>query len=286
MDKPRNDNQGIVLPSAFKYTLRMLEFLQPYLAMRLAAFFFAKPFRHQFLERETPVLSKAQKSSVHIQGLDKSVFCYHWQGKGPKIMLMHGWSGRATNFFKIIEKLMLLDCDIYAFDAPAHGKSSGATTNLPEFILTLDTLLNQGGPFEAVLGHSGGGFSSAHVCAHHPEIKKLILISPFDQSMDLFENYFDLIGLGQKARKLMLDYFFRKTNKKISEFSTAFSARSIQANTLVIHDENDREVALFNAVNIDKNLKKGRLIITKGLGHRRILRDDRVIDEIFDFLKN
>ena len=104
MDKPRNDNQGIVLPSAFKYTLRMLEFLHPYLAMRLAAFFFAKPFRHQFLERETPVLSKAQKSSVQIQGLDKSVFCYHWQGMGPKIMLMHGWSGRATNFFKIIER--------------------------------------------------------------------------------------------------------------------------------------------------------------------------------------
>ena len=286
MVKPRNDNQGILLPPAFRFTLRILEFLNPYLAMRLAAFFFAKPLRYQFLERETPVLLKAQKSSVHIHGVDKSVFCYHWQGKGPKIMLMHGWSGRATNFFKIIEKLMLLDYDIYAFDAPAHGRSSGVTTNLPEFILTMEALLNQWGPFETVLGHSGGGFSSAQVCAQHPEIKKLILISPFDRSIDLFENYFDLIGLGQKARKLMIDYFFRKTNKKMSEFSTAFSASSIQANTLVIHDENDREVPLFNAINIDKNLKKGKLIITKGLGHRRILRDERVIDEIFYFLKN
>ena len=286
MDKPRTDNQGIVIPSAFKCTLSTLEFLYPYLAMRLAAFFFAKPYRYQPMERETPVLSQAQKSFVYIQGLDKNVFCYHWQGKGTKIMLMHGWSGRATNFFKIIEKLIHLDCDIYAFDAPAHGKSRGVTTNLPEFILTLETLLNLWGPFEALLGHSGGGFSSAHVCANYTEIKKLILISPFDKSMDLFENYFDLIGLGKKARKLMLDYFFTKTNKKISEFSTTFSARSIQANTLVIHDENDSEVALSNSVNIYKNLKNGRLIITKGLGHRRILRDDRVVDQIFNFLNN
>jgi alpha-beta hydrolase superfamily lysophospholipase len=286
MVKPRNDHQGIVLPSAFIYSLRLLEFLHPYLAMRLALFFFAKPLKYQFLERETPVFSKAEKSTVHILSLKKSVFCYHWQGKGAKIMLMHGWSGRATNFFKIIEKLMVMDYDIYAFDAPAHGKSRGIITNLPEFILILDTLLNQWGPFEAILGHSGGGFSSAHVCAYHPEIKKLILISPFDKSIDIFENYFHLIGLGEKARGLMLDYFFKITKKKISEFSTSFSACSIQTNTLIIHDEIDREVALYNAVNIYKGLKKGRLIITKGLGHRRILRDDRVVDEIFYFLNN
>ena len=285
MDKPRNFNQGIVLLSAFKYALRTLEFIHPYFAMRLAAFFFTKPLSYQLLEREVFVDSNAQKSSVHIKGLEKSVYTYHWTGKGSKIMLMHGWSGRATNFFKIIEKLMDLDYDIYAFDAPAHGKSRGVTTNLPEFILTLEFLLNKWGPFEAILGHSGGAFSSAYVCARHPEIKKLILISSFDKAIDLFKKYFDLIGLGQISQKLMGDYFFLKTKKKITEFSTADSANSIQAKTLVIHDESDMEVELFNALNIDKNLKKGRLIITKGLGHRRILRDDAVIDETLDFLK-
>lgn len=285
MDKPRNDNQGIVLPPAFIYSLRILEFLHPYLGMRLAAFFFAKPFRYKLPKREIPVLSQAQKSSVFIKGLEKRVFCYHWKGKGPKIMLMHGWSGRATHFYKIIEALIGLDYDIYGFDAPAHGKSSGLTTNLPEFIVSLETLLNRWGPFEAVLGHSGGGFTSSYVCAHRTEIKKLILISPFDQLMDVFEKYFDLIQLGQKARNLMISYFSKKTNQNISEFSSAVSARSIQAKTLVIHDENDRELEVFNAVNIDKNLKRGKLLITKGLGHRRILRDESVIDQIVNFLR-
>ena len=38
MEQHRNDNQGIVLPSAFIYLLRILELMHPYLGMRLAAF--------------------------------------------------------------------------------------------------------------------------------------------------------------------------------------------------------------------------------------------------------
>ena len=192
MDKPRNDNQGIFLPSAFIYSLRILEFIHPYLSMSLAAFFFSKPFRYKLQEREIPVLSKAQKSSFNIKSLGRTICCYHWKGRGTKVMFVHGWSGRATNFYKIIEALIGLNCDVYAFDAPAHGKSRGLTTNLPEFTLCLEALLNRWGPFDAILGHSGGGFASAYVCAHRPEIKKLILISPFDRSMDLFEKYFPI----------------------------------------------------------------------------------------------
>mgnify|MGYP001242592252 FL=1 len=286
MEQPRNDNQGIVLPSTFIYLLRILEFMHPYLGMRLAAFFFARPHRYKLPVREIPVMSKAQKSSIYIKKLGKNVFCYHWNGKGPKIMLMHGWSGRATNFYLIIEALIGLDFDIYAFDAPAHGKSRGLTTNLPEFIVTLDSLLKHWGPFEIILGHSGGAFASSHVCANHPEVQKLILISPFDKAIDIFNKYFELIGLGDRARKLMLDYFHRKTNKKISAFSSSISVQSINANCMIIHDKNDREVELSNSINIEKNLKKGKLIITSGLGHRRILRDDIVIDDIVNFLKS
>jgi len=286
MERPRNDNQGIILPSTFIYLLRILEFMHPYLGMRLAAFFFARPYRYKLPTREIPVMTKAQKSTVHIKKLGKNVFCYHWNGKGPKILLMHGWSGRATNFYLIIDALIRLDFDIYAFDAPAHGKSSGLTTNLPEFIVTLDSLLKHWGPFEVILGHSGGAFASSHVCANHPEVQKLILISPFDKAIDIFNKYFELIGLGDRARKLMLDYFHRKTNNKISAFSSSISAQSINANCMIIHDKNDREVELYNSINIENNLKKGKLIITSGLGHRRILRDDIVINDIVNFLKS
>ena len=285
MDKPRKDNQGIVLPFPFIFTLRFLEFINSYLGMRLAAFFFAKPFKYKIPQREIPVLSAAKKSSVYIKSIDKSVCLYQWSGKGPKIMLLHGWSGRASNFFKIIEKLIIEDYDVYAFDAPAHGESSGVTTNLPEFIHCLQTLIDKRGPFEAIVGHSGGGFASTYVVAHNPTIKKLILISPFDKVIDVFEKYFDLIQLGTKGRKLMVQYFNHKTGKKIEELSSSILAQSIKARSLLIHDENDREVSFSDGVNIHKNFTNSTLFVTKGLGHRRILRDVEVINQLVNFLK-
>ncbi len=284
MDKLRNDNQGIVLPPSFIFSLRVLEFFHPYLSMRLAAFFFSKPFRYKIQDREIPILSQAQISFFNIKKLGKTICCYHWKGKGPKIMLVHGWSGRASNFYKIVEELKGLNFDVYAFDAPAHGKSQGVTTNLSEFIVCLETLLNRWGTFDIILGHSGGGFSCTYVCARHPEIKLLILISPFDRITDLFKKYYEMIRLGKKAQNLMYNYFFRKMKKDISEFSTSISAQSIISKTLIIHDENDREVELYNSININKNLQKGKLFVTKGLGHRRILRTDIVIDKIVSFL--
>ena len=285
MKKKRKYNQGVVVPKALMLLIHFLEFLNPYWGMRLAAFFFSKPFRYKRPKREFPILSRAQRSTYLVQKLNKTVWCYHWSGKGPKIVLVHGWSSRATNFYEIIEKLILLDYNVYAFDAVAHGESKGIITNIPELIKTLEELIQEWGPVEAILGHSGGGFASAYVVAENPQIKKLILISPFNKVTNVFKKYFEMIQLGEKARLLMLGYFTKLTGKKVQELSGELSAQAIRAKTLVIHDRNDKEVQVEDSIDIAKNLKNGQLILTEGLGHRRILRDEMVINELVNFLK-
>ncbi|MDG1965806.1 MAG: alpha/beta fold hydrolase [Flavobacteriaceae bacterium] len=285
MKKKRKYNQGVVVPKALMLLIHFLEFLNPYWGMRLAAFFFSKPFRYKRPKREFPILSRAQRSTYLVQKLNKTVWCYHWSGKGPKIVLVHGWSSRATNFYEIIEKLILLDYNVYAFDAVAHGESKGIITNIPELIKTLEELIQEWGPVEAILGHSGGGFASAYVVAQNRQIKKLILISSFNKVTDVFKKYFEMIQLGEKARLLMLGYFTKLTGKKVQELSGELSAQAIRAKTLVIHDRNDKEVQVEDSIDIAKNLKNGQLILTEGLGHRRILRDEMVINELVNFLK-
>ncbi|MBT5505636.1 MAG: alpha/beta fold hydrolase [Flammeovirgaceae bacterium] len=286
MKKKRKYNQGVVVPKALMLLIHFLEFLNPYWGMRLAAFFFSKPFRYKRPKRELPIFSRAQRSTYLVQKLNKTVWCYHWSGKGPKIVLVHGWSSRATNFYEIIEKLILLDYNVYAFDAVAHGESKGIITNIPELIKTLEELIQEWGPVEAILGHSGGGFASAYVVAQNPQIKKLILISPFNKVTDVFKKYFEMIQLGEKARLLMIGYFTKLTGKKVQELSGELSAQAIRAKTLVIHDRNDKEVQVEDSIDIAKNLKNGQLILTEGLGHRRILRDEMVINKLVNFLKS
>lgn len=286
MKKKRKYNQGVVVPKALMLLIYFLEFLNPYWGMRLAAFFFSKPFRYKRPKRELPIFSRAQRSTYLVQKLNKTVWCYHWSGKGPKIVLVHGWSSRATNFYEIIEKLILLDYNVYAFDAVAHGESKGIITNIPELIKTLEELIQEWGPVEAILGHSGGGFASAYVVAQNPRIKKLILISPFNKVTDVFKKYFEMIQLGEKARLLMIGYFTKLTGKKVQELSGELSAQAIRAKTLVIHDRKDKEVQVEDSIDIAKNLKNGQLILTEGLGHRRILRDEMVINKLVSFLKS
>ncbi len=191
----RKPSQGVVVPPVFKTTLAFLQFISPYLGMRWAAYFFGRPKRYKLQPREISVFNKSRRFLLEIEPLKKKIMCYHWEGSGPKVLLVHGWSGRAVNFCKIIEKLMEHHCDLYAFDAPAHGMSEGTTTNLPQFIACIDALVDDLDSIDCILGHSGGGFAAAYHATHHPQLKKLIIISSFDAVLDVFQNFSQWVQL-------------------------------------------------------------------------------------------
>ena len=52
----------------------------------------------------TNVFSFANKEVVEFKGIN--IQTYNWDGKGPEVMLIHGWVGSAVNFEKIINFLV------------------------------------------------------------------------------------------------------------------------------------------------------------------------------------
>jgi pimeloyl-ACP methyl ester carboxylesterase len=54
---------------------------------------------------------------------------------------------------------------------------------------------------------------------------------------------------------------------------------------LVIHDRDDREVPFVHGERLAATWQNATLHATSGLGHRRILRDDAVIAEVVDFVR-
>ena len=60
----------------------------------------------------------------------------------------------------------------------------------------------------------------------------------------------------------------------------------IDAPALVIHDEDDREVPMASGLALARALKGARFLRTSGLGHRAILRDDAVVADAIDFLRD
>ena len=62
-------------------------------------------------------------------------------------------------------------------------------------------------------------------------------------------------------------------------------ARRIAAPLLVVHDAKDAEVPITNG-HVYARAPNARLLVTDGLGHRRILRDLHVVDASVDSLPN
>jgi pimeloyl-ACP methyl ester carboxylesterase len=72
----------------------------------------------------------------------------------------------------------------------------------------------------------------------------------------------------------------------MDSFSAYLSAKNIAIPVLIIHDENDEDVPVSAAIHIHDQLENGSLLITKKLGHRKILGDENVILKTIDFIKN
>ncbi len=285
MTKKRKDTRGLVIPKTFIFLIKLLEKISPVLCMHFARIIWSKPIKYKMPEREKSILYESEISDLKIQSIDKVIKYYRWSGNGPKVLLVHGWSGRATNLYKIINHLYKKGFDIHAFDAPAHGMSSSFTTTLPEFVSCIEEISKKIYPLSYLIGHSGGGFASIYAASKNLKIKKLILISPFDSVIDLFQTYFKMINIGEKVGDLMLNYFNEKTGIIVHEsLCSSIFAKSVNCNTLLIHDKNDKEVSIDDSKKIEKNLSKVLTLYTKGLGHRRILRDEKVIRKIALFL--
>lgn len=102
---------------------------------------------------------KSIQTFIEIPKINKKAVAHQYGESDRKILLVHGGSGRGTQLFKIADELLKRGYSTINFDTSAHGKSSGRTTILDEFVETILEIEKPFDPFEAAIGHSLGGMS-------------------------------------------------------------------------------------------------------------------------------
>ena len=200
-------------------------------------------------------------------------------------MLVHGWSGRGTQLHSIAEKLLKNGYSTISFDAPAHGKSPGKTSDMTEFIACILELQKQYGPFTYAVGHSLGGMSVLNAIKRGLNVDKVVIIGSGDVIKDIMDDFTKQLGMNIDTGNLMIKLFEKKFGETINTYSAYIAAKEVTVPVLVIHDENDTDVPATAAHHIHKHLENGELVITQGLGHRKILGDSKVIKKIIQFLQ-
>lgn len=262
---------------------KFLQFFSGHLAMRYALKIFRTPIKYPIPEREQMMDSSAQSEFLMIPSLNKKVKVYIYGYSKKKALMVHGWSGRGTQLYAIADKLLENGFMTISFDGPAHGQSSGKTTMMPEFMETCLEIDKKYGPFEIGIGHSLGGMTLVNAARKGLPVNKIVTIGAGDKISDIVHAFIELLQLKPKIAHKISNYYSKIFSVHINTYATSNAAKEVEIPVLVIHDSQDKEIPVSCAYRIRQNLKSGQLLITNGLGHKRILYNSQTIKRIVDF---
>ena len=217
----------------------------------------------------------------------------HVWGEGPVVYLVHGWAGRGSQLAGFVAPLTTAGFRVVLFDAPAHGSSepgpSGPRrTHGVEMGKALDAVAARFGPAHTVIAHSLGTIGT-YLAIRHGWLGtgRLVLIAPMVEAGSLVDQFQGHLGFGPRTRRAFERDAHALVGLPISEFDARFqAAHADPVPTLVVHDRGDRQTPYADAVALVDGLPHAELLTTEGLGHRRVLRDPRVLASVVAFLRD
>lgn len=282
--KKQKQSQVIEIPKAILLTAKLLQAISPSLTTKFAAKLFTTPIRHKLPKRELHMERESVQKSIPVTEINKEIVVYEYGKSDKKVLLVHGWSGRGTQLVKIADELLKIGYMTISFDAPAHGKSKGNYSIMTEFIASILELEKQYGKFEYAIGHSLGGMSVLNAIKQNLQVKKAITIGAGDIIQDIIDDFIKKLELQPEYGIKLRDHFEKRFAGKMDDYSAYKAAKEIKIPVLILHDQEDDDVSVKAAHHIHEHLNGSELMITNGLGHRKILGDEMVIKRIMDFI--
>ncbi len=282
MAKPANLPLSLRLLRAL---LQALSLLAPYLVIRWLYWRWFRSPRYQTLPREQAWLDSARTFWLpHALG---NIAYYRWgDSEKPYVLLVHGWSGHASQLGAFAQPLIDAGYAVVAFDAPGHGSSPGKSTTLFRIVDVMQTLVMQLGTPRAVIAHSFGCVVTARALHEGMLASGVILMSSPTRAEYLFAKFIGTLQLGDKILQRFRQHFEVEFGKDVWQRIDADSnARTLRVPALIVHDRNDSEVDPQCSQWLADAWQGSLLEYTEGLGHRRILRDATFIQRCVAFIR-
>jgi len=273
------------IPKSIIVLGKFLQFISKDLAAIFAGRILASPIKFKAPERELMMRESAKNERLHVESINTDLQVYVYGYSKIKVLLVHGWAGRGTQLFQMADKILENKMMVVSFDGPAHGLSSGKRTNMLEFISSIREIDKKYGPFQAAIGHSFGAMSLINAVAEGLRLEKIVIIGADNSIPSSFQYFVKKMQLKPVMADILQNVFEKKYHRKLNSFTTEHKAKKVDIPTLVVHDSDDMYVNVSSAVAIRQNLKQGELLITNGLGHHKIFKDNFVIQRIINFIK-
>ena len=274
------------MPTGFKLmavraTLRTVGHLSPGMAAHWAEELFFRPRKAPPRPHEEEFLASGRRFT--FRSSRGTLAAWSW-GKGPTVLLVHGWSSRAARFRVVAPALVSAGFRVIAYDHPAHGASPGKRTSLVEVSATLLEVAAQTGPLHAAVGHSLGGAAIAVGLSRGLGLERAALIAPFAAPPDFVDRFAELVELPVLVRDRMRENIERRFGMRFDDLYIHTLVSRLTTPVLIIHDRGDVDIPVTEGRAIAAAWPGAVLVETTGLGHHAIMRDVAVAERVAAFV--
>ncbi|MFC8826879.1 alpha/beta hydrolase [Streptomyces sp. NPDC057137] len=277
--------------TAVRTALNSASYVSPGLAGRAAFRLFRKPRgRSRLRPDERPVMERAEVGEVAVGG-EKAV-SYRWGTGERPVLLVHGWESRGSRFAALVSELLDLGLSPVAFDAPGHGEGAGESMTIVDLRDIAWALDGEHGPFEVVVAHSLG-VTATFLALRDGGLRteRVVAISGVPDFGYLVDGFCARLGLRARLnaglRRRIERELFPGEGDIWSRFAVPRTVAEVgrPLSVLVVHDEDDDMVDPAHSRALADTLgDRAELVVTRGLGHRRILGDPQVVSSVRDFV--
>jgi pimeloyl-ACP methyl ester carboxylesterase len=265
--------------------LRLAHRFAPALGTRLALNLFSTPLpgKHQARARPVPPPWTARRRPFEGGAVTT------WQRSdvtagAPPVLLVHGWAGDAQQWRALGDRLAAAGFDPVLVDLPAHGRSDGRRSTLPQWVRALFAVTAAHGPWHAVAAHSLGALAAAHALAQGLPAGRLALVATSPPPRQFLRWFAGVLGPGEGLAQRMQARIEQREGLPLQHFEADWLGPRLKQPTLLVHDTDDRTAPLAGAQRLGTAIAGARFQTTQGLGHRRILADPMVLDRLMDHL--
>lgn len=264
--------------------LAALEAASPELAGRTAARLFITPRRHPRPARERALLASALPLR-HTIGEHRLAVWTWGPAAAPAVLLVHGWEGRGSQLAALVEPLLARGLRVVAFDAPAHGDSPGEQLTLVGMADIIVRMARALGPLYGVVAHSFGASAVTVALSRGLAVERVVFVAPAVSASAAVAYFARRAGLAPPSLRAYHDRIAALNDGATpAELDALRLAPAISVPLLVVHDREDPEIPIAGARALVIAWPGAELVVTDGLGHRRILRDGAVGSTAADFI--
>ena len=276
------------LTRIFRWGLGASQQLWPALAVRAAYRLFGTPLPPKWISRRRGWSPDWHIEQWPFEDAGLTLYSRPVAPHGPVVLLVHGWGGHAGQMLALADQLSAQGLRPVIVEMPAHGRSSGSVSNLPQFARVLEyvtaRLLQQGHTLRAVVAHSLAANAGAYAASRGLPAARLVLLAPPASPLEYTRLFAHVFGLAESTRAAMQRRIEAREGILMPQFEPAAVGPRITLPTLVVHDRQDSINRFADGVAYSEAIAGARLLATEGLGHRKILKDEEVLRQVAAFL--